>query len=84
MAQKPPMENVSVEVYTTGDVLVTDTLTDVNGNFLVQGLAGGSYTTQNSHKEGYQRLFMSDTTMVTAGEVTDAGTIELLVPIRNP
>ena len=49
------MENVTVEVYTTDDVLVTDTLTDVNGDFMVQGLDAGNYKLKIA-KDGYQRI----------------------------
>ncbi len=70
-------ENVTVEVYTLDDVLVTDTMTDENGNFLVQGLAAGSYKLKIA-VEGYD-AYESDELAVTEGEVLDVGTIELIV-----
>ena len=71
------LENVTVEVYTTGDVLVTDSLTDVDGNFLIQGLEAGSYILKIA-REGYQD-FASAEIVVTVGNIEDAGTIELII-----
>lgn len=71
-----PKQDVTVMVYTLDDILVTDTLTNENGNFTIQGLEGGSYKLKIS-QEGYQD-YVSDEIVVTAGEVADAGTIELL------
>ncbi|UKM65393.1 DUF4382 domain-containing protein [Flavobacteriaceae bacterium GSB9] len=68
--------NVIVEVYTLDDVLITDTMTDELGKFLVQGLEGGSYKLKIS-VEGYQD-YESGEIVVTVGEILDAGTIELL------
>lgn len=70
-------DNVTVEVYTLDDMMVTDTLTDENGNFLVQGLSGGSYKLKIS-VEGYD-AYESGEIVVTVGDIIDAGTIELIV-----
>lgn len=69
--------NVTVEVYTMDDMLVADTMTDENGNFLVQGLAGGSYKLKIM-VEGYD-LYESAEIVVNVGDITDAGTIELIL-----
>ena len=71
------LENVIVEVYTTGHVLVTDSLTDIDGNFLIQGLEGGSYILKIA-REGYQD-YESAEIVVTVGNIADAGTIELIL-----
>lgn len=71
------IENVIVLVYTTGDILVTDSLTDMDGNFLIQGLDAGNYKLKIS-RDGYQE-YVSAEIVVTIGNVVDAGTIELLV-----
>ena len=70
-----PMSNVTVGVYTTDDVLVTDTQTDDSGNFLIQGLDGGTYKLKIVQAD-YQDYESSEIT-VTVGEVFDAGTIQL-------
>jgi hypothetical protein len=72
-----PKENITVQVYTTGDVLLTDSLTDGNGDFLIQGLEGGTYKLKIV-QDGYQD-YMSGEITVTVGEVISAGTIELLL-----
>ncbi|HEX9825713.1 MAG TPA: DUF4382 domain-containing protein [Flavobacteriaceae bacterium] len=69
-------QDVTIMVYTPDDILVTDSLTDENGNFLIQGLDAGSYKLKIT-QDGYQD-YVSDDIVVTAGEVADAGTIELL------
>ena len=69
-----PIGGVVVEVYTLDDVLVTDSQTDDNGDFLIQGLEGGTYNLKIS-KEGYDD-YSSEIT-VTVGEIEDAETIVL-------
>ena len=71
------IENVTVEVYTQDDVLVTDTLTDESGNFLFQGLGEGSYKIKIT-LEGYQ-VYESGEIIVSVGDVFDAGNIELIL-----
>lgn len=71
------MENVSVKVYTTADVLVTETLTDVNGYFLLQGLGAGDYKLKIT-QEGYQE-YESEVIEVSIGNIQEAGTIELIL-----
>ncbi|WP_298530953.1 DUF4382 domain-containing protein [uncultured Algibacter sp.] len=62
-----PIINQIVEVYSTDDVLVKDTLTDENGNFVVQGLEAGTYTLKIT-KEGYLDFTSTEIT-VTVGNV---------------
>lgn len=71
-----PKPNVTVQVYTTDDVFVTDTQTDDSGNFMIQGLEGGTYKLKIM-QDGYQDYESGDIT-VNVGEVADAGSIELL------
>ena len=71
------IENVTVGVYTTVDVPVTDSLTDVDGNFLIQGLEAGNYILKIT-RNGYQE-YVSSEIIVTVGNVIGAGTIELIL-----
>lgn len=71
-----PLENVIVEIYTLEDIFITDTLTDENGSFLVQGLDEGSYKIKIS-QTGYE-LYESSEIIVSTGEVNEVGTIELI------
>jgi len=71
------IENVIVEVYTTTDELVTDSLTDVNGDFLIQGLEAGIYLLKIS-RDGYID-YVSIEISVTPGNITDTGIIELIL-----
>jgi Domain of unknown function (DUF4382)/Carboxypeptidase regulatory-like domain len=70
------MENISVGVYTTDDVMVTDSLTDVNGDFLIQGLEAGNYILKIS-QEGYLEYASTDV-VVTVGNIEPIGTIVLV------
>lgn len=69
--------NQIVEVYSTDDVLIKDTLTDENGNFVVQGLEAGTYILKIT-KEGYLDFTSTEIT-VTVGniEVLENITLEL-------
>lgn len=70
------IENITVRVYTTDDVLVTDSLTDVNGDFLIQGLEAGNYILKIS-QEGYQEYTTADI-VVTVGNIESVGTIVMV------
>ena len=76
-----PKEGVVVEFYTTEDVYVTETLTDTEGKFLVQGLSPGDYRIQIETLD-YVPYVSPEPVSVTAGQVTDVGTLELLVPVN--
>jgi len=71
------IENVIVEVYTTTDELVTDSLTDINGEFLIQGLEAGIYVLKIT-RDGYLD-YASLEINVTVGNITDTGIIELIL-----
>ena len=69
------IENETVEVYSTDDVLIKDTLTDENGDFILQGLEAGRYVLKIS-REGYQE-HISEVIVVTVGNIESAGSIIL-------
>ncbi|WP_298340427.1 DUF4382 domain-containing protein [uncultured Algibacter sp.] len=70
-----PIGNQIVEVYTTDDTLVKDTLTDENGDFVLQGLEAGNYILKIS-KETYISYESSEVT-VEVGNIESVGTITL-------
>ena len=70
-----PIENETVEVYSTDDVLIKDTLTDENGDFMIQGLEAGSYVLKIS-REGYLE-YVSEEIVVTVGNIEGTGVIVL-------
>lgn len=59
-----------IEVYTTDDILVKDTLTDENGDFVIQGLEQGTYILKIT-KEGYSDYTSSEI-------IVEVGNIEVL------
>ena len=75
-SEQVSMENVTIQVFNQNDEFVTDTLTNTDGVFLVQGLEAGSYKIK-INQEGYQE-YLSDEIIVNAGETYDIGTIELI------
>ncbi len=74
-----PLKDALVSVYNLDNVYVTGTSTDVNGNFMILGLDAGDYKIEIEHNNYIN--FESETINITVGEITDVGTIELLVPI---
>ena len=70
-----PIENETVEVYSADDVLIRDTLTDENGDFIIQGLEAGNYILKIS-RVGYLE-YVSQEIVVTVGNIESAGTIIL-------
>ncbi len=76
-----PQEGVVVEIYNSEDEYVTETLTDMGGNFLVQGLSPGEYTLRIETLE-YVPYVSPAPLSVVAGQITDIGTIELQVPVN--
>ena len=74
-----PLKGVSVSVYTTDDTYITESLTDDNGDFIVQGLGAGDYKIKIG-QDGYNNYESAEAIVVSAGVSTDAGTIELVVP----
>ena len=74
-----PVKGAQVSVYTIGDSYVTETSTDENGNFIIQGLDAGNYKIEIEHNNYIN--YESEIIGVTVGEITDVETIELLVPV---
>jgi len=74
-----PLKNAVVSVFNLDDVYVTGTSTDVNGYYMIRGLDAGDYKIEIEHNNYIN--FESETINVTVGEITDVGTIELLVPV---
>ncbi|MDN3641687.1 DUF4382 domain-containing protein [Lutimonas halocynthiae] len=74
-----PLEGAVVRVITMSGDDITGTETDDNGDFIIQGLDPGDYKIKIEHNNyiGYE----SDIINVFVGKATDAGTIELLVPV---
>ncbi len=71
-----PITNQVVEVYTTDDLLIKDTLTDENGDFVLQGLEAGNYILK-IFREGYQDYASADEIGVEVGNIESAGTMVL-------
>ena len=76
-----PKEAVVVEIYNSEDEYVTETLTDMEGKFTVQGLPPGDYRIQIETLD-YIPYVSPDPVTVTAGQITNVGTIELQVPVN--
>lgn len=74
-----PINGAQVGVYTIGDIYVTETSTDENGNFIIQGLDAGDYKIEIEHNNYIN--YESETISVIVGEIKDVGAIELLVPV---
>jgi len=74
-----PLEGAVVRVTTMNGDDITGTVSDENGDFIIQGLDAGDYKIKIEHNNyiGYE----SDIINVFVGKVADAGTIELLVPV---
>jgi hypothetical protein len=73
------LENAMVQVYTAGGVYVTETATNAEGDFLVQGLAAGDYKLKIVNQEAYDD-YESDLITVTVGSVTTIAPIVFLIP----
>ena len=76
-----PLEGVVVDFYTPEDEYVTSTSTSEAGGFLLQGLSPGDYVIKIETLD-YIPYTSADPFQVTAGKVTDLGTIELQVPVN--
>lgn len=73
------LENVTVEVYDNADVYVAESNTDLDGNFLIQGLAAGDYKLKIVNLEGYDDYESAPIT-VTVGAVNTIDPIVLAIP----
>lgn len=78
------LEDVVVRVFNAdaveGDEHVAETRTNVHGEFLVQGLDAGDYKIRIEHVS-YINYVSEEVINVAVGIVSDAGTIELKVPV---
>ena len=72
------LQGVIVALYTTEDTYITETLTNENGDFIIQGLVGGEYKIK-IEQDGYMEYESTDDVVVTVGTIADLGTIELIV-----
>ncbi len=70
-----PIANQVVEVYTTEDTLVKETLTNESGDFVLQGLEAGTYILK-INKETY-KSYVSSEVNVEVGNIESVGTIIL-------
>jgi hypothetical protein len=73
------LENAMVQVYTTGGVYVTETGTNAEGDFLIQGLAAGDYKLKIVNQEAYDD-YESALITVTVGTVIKIEPIILGIP----
>lgn len=71
---------VYISTVLIGDVEVAGTLSNGNGNFIIRGLDPGEYKIKIEHINYIN--YESETISVIVGEVSDAGTIELKVPVN--
>lgn len=76
-----PQEGVVVEIFTLDDIYVTETATDASGQFVVQGLTPGEYQIR-IETLAYVPYVSREPVKISAGQITDVGTIELLVPVN--
>ena len=76
-----PLKGILVAVHeVANDTFITETYTNENGDFLIQGLDPDYY---KIIIEDFSYInYESKETKITAGEVSDLGTIELQVPVN--
>lgn len=75
-----PLKGFKVTANTIGDVEVAGTLSDGTGNFIIRGLDPEEYKIKIEHINYIN--YESETISVIVGKVSDAGTIELKVPVN--
>jgi len=76
-----PQGAVVVGIYNSEDEYVTETLTDEEGKFMVQGLSPGDYRIQIETLD-YIPYVSPNPVSIAAGQVTNVGAIELQVPVN--
>lgn len=74
------LENTKVQVYTTNDVYVTETGTNLTGDFLIQGLAAGDYKLKIVDQVAYDD-YESPLITVTLGTVNTITPIVMIPTI---
>ena len=67
-----------VSVYTSSDVYVTETLTNNEGKFTVQGIPAGEYKIKIA-KEGFVDFESSSLITIVAGEAKDTGELSIII-----
>jgi hypothetical protein len=75
-----PLNKAGVMIYTENDDYVGTTFTNEMGEFLIQGLDQGNYIIKIETLD-YIDYETEEPIMVTVGEITDVGIIELIVPV---
>jgi hypothetical protein len=77
-----PLEGIVVAIHKAEDgTFIAESSTNENGDFIVQGLDSGNYKII-IEDFSYINFESEEPIAVSAGEVSDAGTIELLVPVN--
>ncbi|HEY9169658.1 MAG TPA: DUF4382 domain-containing protein [Lutibacter sp.] len=74
-----PIVNASIEVYTDTEVYITQTNTNAEGDFLIQGLAAGNYKLKIVNQSAYDD-YESPLITVTVGTVKTIEPIVLGIP----
>ncbi len=75
-----PLKDITVSIYTTGDTYIAESLTNENGDFIIQGLGAGNYKIKIENYN-YINYESAEVITVTIGDIINVGTIELLVPV---
>ena len=75
-----PLKDITVSIYTTGDTYIAESLTNENGDFIIQGLGAGNYKIKIENYD-YINYESAEVITVTVGDIINVGTIELLVPV---
>lgn len=82
IADAVPLEDVVVAIYRADDsTFITESITNENGDFLIQGLDPDYYKIIIEDYD-YINYESKEVITVNAGEVIDVGTIELQVPVN--
>lgn len=82
IADSVPLEDVVVAIYRADDgTFITESITNENGDFLIQGLDPDYYKIIIEDYD-YINYESKEVITVNAGEVIDVGTIELQVPVN--
>ncbi len=73
------LENLPVQVYSASGVYVTETITNADGDFLIQGLAAGDYKLKIVNQQVYND-YESALIKVTAGTIIKIDPIIFMIP----
>ena len=75
-----PIKDITVSIYTTDDTYIAESLTNENGDFIIQGLGAGNYKIKIENYS-YINYESAEVITVIVGNISNVGTIELLVPV---